>query len=136
LISKLDYDWIKADIEASRLQSSISADFTKFLFDTLGRPDTCPHGNPFPDSERESEIINAPRLSAAAQGERLILVRITEEGETAPGLLEFCYKYGLKPGNGIEILLIKESSIMVRLKDGSVLEIPSVFAQYICSSLE
>ena len=46
LIRTLDYHWVKSDEEASRIQAAISDDFAYFLHDKMGRPDTCPHGNP------------------------------------------------------------------------------------------
>ncbi len=136
LISRLDYDWVKSDIEASRLQSSISDEFADFLYEKLGRPDTCPHGNPFPSSEREAEILSAPRLSSAVEGEKLSLVRITEEGEAADGLLRFCFENTLRPGRRFTVIGVEESALQVELENGYMLDVPAAFAEYICCSAE
>ncbi|MBI9109443.1 MAG: metal-dependent transcriptional regulator [Spirochaetales bacterium] len=134
LISSLDYNWVKSDEEASRLQSSISDEFADFLYDKLGCPETCPHGNPFPGSSLESEIMNAPRLGTAAVGEKLKLVRITEEGEAADGLLQFCYINNLRPGRTMNIDAVDEQGLTVNFEDGGSLLIPYRFAEYICCS--
>ena len=131
LISKLDYDWVKSDIEASKLQSSISNDFEDFLYNKLGKPQTCPHGNPFPGSKMENDIVRSPRLSSVGIGQKLKVVRITEEGEAADGLLQFCYENSLKPGCEIMVEFIEKSSVIIRLEEGELLEIPNSIARYI-----
>ena len=136
LIQKLDYHWVKSDEEASRLQASISDDFAYFLHDKLGKPDTCPHGNPFPGSVRESEILAAPRLRNLEAGMNLELVRITEEGESAEGLLQFCYENKLRPGRKLSVVETGEDGdIQVLLEDEKKLLIPGGFAEYICCSV-
>lgn len=135
LIRTLDYHWVKSDEEASRLQASISDDFAYFLYDKLGKPDICPHGNPFPGSDHEEEILKAPRLINASEGDRLKLVRITEEGEAADGLLQFCYEHNLRPGRKMTVQSITaESSVTVELEDVKEIQIPIRFAEYICCS--
>ncbi|HAK46900.1 MAG TPA: hypothetical protein DCO79_13405, partial [Spirochaeta sp.] len=119
----------------SRLQAAISDDFAYFLFDKLGKPDTCPHGNPFPGSERESEILEAPRLCTAAADATLSVVRITEEGEAAEGLLQFCYENNIRPERRIRVVEIcNEEGILVLLENEKELFIPQAFAEYICCS--
>ena len=48
LITRVNYPWEKSDEEAQRLQTSLSEEFTNYLYDFFGQPETCPHGNPFP----------------------------------------------------------------------------------------
>lgn len=135
LIGKLDYPWVKSDEEASRLQASLSEEFTDYLFEMLHHPDTCPHGNPFPDTPRERAILGAPRLIAAAPGERGRLVRITEEGEAAEGLLLFCYENRLQPGRE---LFVREGGegkpLLVETETPGEIIIPETYARYICYS--
>jgi hypothetical protein len=73
-------------------------------------------------------------LSIAAAREQLIIVRITEEGEVADGLLQFCYEHSLKPGCRIEVIRTGDTSLTIKLEDGKILEISSAFAKYICCS--
>lgn len=134
LIKKLDYNWVKSDEEASRLQASISDSFTDFLYEKLGRPQTCPHGNPFPDSPSENTIIQAIGINNAAVGEPLEVVRITEEGEASEGLLQFCYENNIRPGEKIEVIEAEDSGILVNTGAVKNLLIPSDFAGFIrCS---
>src|SRR6056297_2604220 len=90
LVDMLGYPWEKSDREAKQLQVIISRDLKEHLKQKLGGPDTCPHGNPFPDSPRERELIEAPRLVHALAGSDVKILRITEEGEDVEGLLDFC----------------------------------------------
>src|SRR5260370_6097257 len=62
LTDGLGLDWVTADEEAARLEHAVSDVVEKRLYEVLGRPATCPHGNPI------------PRYSEAAPGE----LRLTE----------------------------------------------------------
>ena len=104
LVRFLDYPWEKADDEAKRLQSEISDDLTEHLFQKLGSPQACPHGNPMPGSAVEARLLNAPRLSDAPAGAVVRIIRITEEGEQIPQMLDFCHNQGLKPGATFTVL--------------------------------
>ncbi len=134
LIKMLDYHWVKSDEEASRLQAAISDDFAYFLHDKLGRPETCPHGNPFPGSPLENEILAAPRLNQAAERSNVRLVRITEEGEAEEGLLQFCYENELRPGRRMMVDAVVPEGIRVTIDGGKALLIPNRYAEYICCS--
>jgi DtxR family Mn-dependent transcriptional regulator len=98
MVRILDYPWEKADEEAKRLQSQISDDLTEHLFQRLGSPQTCPHGNPLPGSPVEARLLAAPRLTEAVVGETIQIVRVTEEGEQVPGMLALCHGQGMQPG--------------------------------------
>jgi DtxR family Mn-dependent transcriptional regulator len=98
MVRMLDYPWEKADDEAKRLQSQISDDLTEHLFQRLGAPQTCPHGNPLPGSAIEARLLAAPRLTEAGVGEVVQIVRVTEEGEQVPGMLALCHGQGIQPG--------------------------------------
>lgn len=132
LIKRMNYPWEKADDEAQRLQSSISDDFTDYLFDFFGQPDTCPHGNPFPGSKVEKELTTAPRIHNAPVGEKIELVRITEEGEAADGLLRFCHMHNLYPGTVIKIMQ-KINEEMFELENDSLkIHLPLSIAKHLC----
>ncbi len=104
LVRFLDYPWEKADDEAKRLQSEISDDLTEHLFQKLGSPQACPHGNPMPGSAVEARLLNAPRLCDAPAGATVRIIRITEEGEQIPLMLDFCHTKGIKPGAVFTVL--------------------------------
>src|SRR5947209_19551990 len=62
LTDALDLDWVTADTEAERLETALSDVVAEKLHRALGRPQTCPHGNPIPgySTMRANEL----RLSA------------------------------------------------------------------------
>jgi len=133
MVKLLDYQWEKSDKEASRLQSSISDDFANYLYTRLGQPDTCPHGNPMPGSKKEKEILAAPRLTTAENGDHLEVVRITEEGEATEGLLDFCFINAIQPGTEFEVMDKERlTGITIKQPKGKTILIPHKIAKYIC----
>ena len=78
--------------------------------------------------------MSAPRLSLARPGSSLVLVRITEEGEAAEGLLDFCYDNRLQPGRIFKVTDSGDVSITLEFEPGRQLAVPSEFAEYICCS--
>lgn len=132
LIHSLDYPWDKSDKEAARIQATLSEEFTDYLFDKMGQPDTCPHGNPFPGATREKEILSAPRLNTVLPGAQVEIIRITEEGESSDGLLHFCCENDLKPGRTMIIDDVDKQGVTVRLEDSTPLMIFSDIAAYLC----
>src|SRR3982075_3726160 len=48
LTDGLGLDWGAADEEAARLEHAVSETVERRLYEVLGRPRTCPHGNPIP----------------------------------------------------------------------------------------
>src|SRR3981081_2916478 len=48
LTDGLGLDWVTADEEAARLEHAVSEVVERRLYEVLGRPQTCPHGNPIP----------------------------------------------------------------------------------------
>lgn len=98
LVRVLEYPWEKADVEAKLLQNLISEDLTEHLYRQLGSPQACPHGNPMPGSPIEEKLLTAPKLRDAPDGRSVRILRITEEGEQVPSLLNTCHGSGVWPG--------------------------------------
>src|SRR5438309_997761 len=48
LTDVLGLDWVTADAEAERLEHAVSEVVEETLYRALGRPTSCPHGNPIP----------------------------------------------------------------------------------------
>ena len=69
LTDVLGLDWVTADTEAERLEHAVSQVVEETLYRSLGRPKTCPHGNPIPGHSimRANEF----RLSALRPGDKL-----------------------------------------------------------------
>src|SRR5579871_1584647 len=107
LTDVLGLDWIAADEEAARLEYAMSDVVEKRLWEALGRPASCPHGNPIPghadmrDDER--------RLRELAEGERVTVHRISEVAEReAPALLRYLFDRGLIPGARLRVVEMDE----------------------------
>jgi len=111
LVRLLGYPWDKADEEAKRLQSQISEGLAEHLYEKLGGPQTCPHGNPMPGSKIEKDLLTAPRLGQAPPETTVTILRITEEGEGIPGMLSVCDSHGLQPGARFEVVSRDENAI-------------------------
>src|SRR5919107_1956791 len=81
--------WAEADEEAHHLQHALSERVTDRIDDLLGRPPTCPHGNPIPRDGRTPERPAGIALSAARAGTEVTILRVTEEAEEDARLLTF-----------------------------------------------
>ncbi len=133
LVDLLDYPWEKSDREAKELQVIISDELKVHLNQKLNHPRTCPHGNPFPGTDAEAALINAPRLIQVLVGSQVELVRITEEGEEIDGLLDFSFQHKLKPGT--KLLVHSRSSEGLEVSFNRKSEsffIPLEYARHFC----
>src|SRR5438270_8461495 len=102
LTDVLGLDWVTADAEAERLEHAVSEVVEETLYRALGKPKTCPHGNPIPGHSmmRANEL----RLSALKAGETGTITRISEVAQReAPPLLQYLHDRGLKPGTRITV---------------------------------
>src|SRR6266513_6469235 len=103
LTDGLGLDWVTADAEAARLEHAVSDVVERRLFEVLGRPTTCPHGNPIPGySEAAAKEV---RLSSLAAGDRVAITRVSEVAEReAPLLLAYLHQRDLTPGQKVNVL--------------------------------
>ena len=116
LVDQLGYNWADADDEAAKLEQSLSPQLEEHLFEQLGRPATCPHGNPFPGSPDEERLLFSRTLASALPGERVSVVRVTEEGEEDPELMHFLLEHRLFPEARIAIVSADERTETVKLE--------------------
>src|SRR5215471_7244519 len=103
LTDALGLDWVTADEEAARLEHAVSDVVEHRLWETLGRPTSCPHGNPIPGyaDVREQEA----RLSSLSEGAAATISRISEVAEReAPTLLRYLLDRRLVPGTRLDVL--------------------------------
>lgn len=115
LTDVLGLDWVTADAEAERLEHAVSEVVEETLYRSLGRPKTCPHGNPIPghSTMRASEV----RLSALRPGETGTITRISEVAQReAPPLLQYLHERGLHPGTRITIEEVDEVGRTMQLR--------------------
>jgi DtxR family Mn-dependent transcriptional regulator len=91
-------DWEKAHLEAGRWEHVISDDVEARLVELLGDPATCPHGNPIPGSHSPAPAVETRPLAEVGVGERVRLLRVSEEVELNLGSLTLLDEGGFIPG--------------------------------------
>ncbi len=96
--------WAEADEEAHHLQNAFSDRVTDRIDELLGRPPTCPHGNPIPRDGHTPERPAGLALSEAREGNEVTILRVTEEAEEDALLLTFLQENGIRPGNSFTVL--------------------------------
>lgn len=98
LADRLGLTLVEAHREAEKLEHALSARVETALWEDLGRPTTCPHGNPIPGL-----TVDAPALAQAiplerAQAGLYVVDRIYEQLEGLEERLDWVEKAGLLPG--------------------------------------
>jgi DtxR family Mn-dependent transcriptional regulator len=109
LTGVLGIGWAESDVEAMRMQASISPRVETALEELLGHPETCPHGNPIDAATAERRPAGVP-LSDVDSGAVVTIHRITEEAEEDAGLLSYLEARGLRPGVRVTVLARSEST--------------------------
>lgn len=97
LTDVLEIEWSKCHEEACRLEHAISPLVENKLYQCLGKPLTCPHGNPIP----KGKTIPLPKgvpLQTVSQGKRVEVTRISEEANYIPDLMDFFQERKILPG--------------------------------------
>ncbi len=115
LTDALGLDWVTADEEAARLEHAVSDVVERRLWETLGRPTSCPHGNPIPGYAelREGEL----RLSTLEEGSAATVSRISEVAEReAPSLLRYLLDRRLVPGARLDVLEVDPVGRTLRVR--------------------
>src|SRR5438552_8921760 len=79
LTDVLGLDWVTADAEAARLEYAVSGVVEERLYEALGRPGTCPHGNPIPGHSKAAP--KERRLASLDEGSRAAISRVSEVAE-------------------------------------------------------
>lgn len=116
----LGLDWVTADLEAERLEHAISEVVEKKLYEALGRPTTCPHGNPIPG--HSTLRVDERRLSTLKPGEVATVTRISEVAQReAPPLLQYLHERGLHPGRRITVVAVDEVGRTMQLRAARLL---------------
>jgi DtxR family Mn-dependent transcriptional regulator len=98
LVDVIGLEWYKVHREAGRWEHVISDDVEARLVEILGDPATCPHGNPIPGSRSPALTSETRPLADVAEGERVRLLRISEEVELNLGSLELLDEGRFIPG--------------------------------------
>src|SRR6266496_1554576 len=88
--------WSKLHQEAHNLEHAISAEVETALYEEMGHPQTCPHGNPFPGCEEA--VYGWMPLTQTSPGDSVIIKRIHELAEYNLELLAYLENKHLMPG--------------------------------------
>lgn len=115
LTDALGLDWVTADAEAARLEHAVSDVVERRLYEVLGRPKTCPHGNPIPGyTEAAPQEV---RLSSLHEGDRAAITRVSEVAEReAPPLLAYLHQRSVVPGRQIVVIEADDLGKTVRVR--------------------
>jgi DtxR family Mn-dependent transcriptional regulator len=115
LTDGLGLDWVTADAEAARLEHAVSEVVERRLYEVLGRPRTCPHGNPIPGySEAAPKEV---RLATLRKGAAAGISRVSEVAEReAPLLLAYLHDRKLTPGRAIKVLEVDDVARTLRVR--------------------
>jgi DtxR family Mn-dependent transcriptional regulator len=117
LTDGLGLDWVVADAEAARLEHAVSETVERRLYEVLGRPTTCPHGNPIPGHSKASA--RERRLATLAAGTRAAVSRVSEVAEReAPLLLAYLDERGLVPGRQVDVVEVDGVGRTIRIRSG------------------
>ena len=98
LVDVIGLEWHKVHREAGRWEHVISDDVEARLVELLGDPATCPHGNPIPGTHTAAPSVPTRPLAEVAEGERVRLLRVSEEVELNLGSLTLLDEGGFIPG--------------------------------------
>lgn len=97
LTDVLRIPWHAAHREACSLEHGISDRVMESLYDALGKPATCPHGNPIPMADTLLTLKGVP-LDTVPAGSTVVVERISEEGMDISELLQYLEQGSIKPG--------------------------------------
>jgi DtxR family Mn-dependent transcriptional regulator len=101
LTDVLHIDWSKAHNAACKLEHAIAdKDIIKPLEKALGKPKTCPHGNPIPSESGKVIEEKSELLANLGLGKEGIIVKVTDE---RPDMLQYLATLGLVPGANVQV---------------------------------
>ena len=117
LTDGLGLDWVTADEEAARLEHAVSDVVERRLYEVLGKPKTCPHGNPIPGYSKP--LPKEVRLANLKAGVRAAVSRVSEVAEReAPTLLTYLHERGLTPGKELRVLEVDGVGRTISIRAG------------------
>ncbi len=99
----LGLDWAECHREAHHLEHALTPLIEERLWQSLGRPTTCPHGNPIPGLA-DSDKTPMHTLAETPSGTRVVVDRIFEQVEGLGEFLKDLEQQGLTPGTELRVL--------------------------------
>lgn len=120
----LGLDWIQAHEEASHLEHALTPLIEQRLWESLGRPTTCPHGNPIPGLAVPSDPEGLAPMADLTPGDTAVIDRIFEQVEGLTDFLRYLADTHLVPGAEIQVVECADDCMICRIDDGPTLTIP------------
>jgi DtxR family Mn-dependent transcriptional regulator len=115
LTEVLGLPWVRVHEEAEVWEHAISDQVEKAMWEKLGDPKTCPHGNPIPGAGYKAPAVEP---LAAVTDRVAVLERISEELELDDEIMDFLDTNGLRPGAHVEtVARTPDGTITVRVDD-------------------
>jgi DtxR family Mn-dependent transcriptional regulator len=97
------------------LEHAVSEVVERRLYEVLGRPTTCPHGNPIPGYSKA--LPREVRLASLQSGSRASVSRVSEVAEReAPTLLTYLHERGLTPGRDLAVIEVDSVARTIRVR--------------------
>ena len=81
LTESLGFSWQDVHEEAEQLEHASSEAMLERLYEHLGRPSHCQHGNPIPDFKGQYVVTPLPSLWTASAGQQFVLDRVIDDYE-------------------------------------------------------
>jgi DtxR family transcriptional regulator, Mn-dependent transcriptional regulator len=100
LSDMLHYPWHDADRLAGAFEHELPQEIEERMYETLGRPATCPHGFPIPDASMD-RVPQLPSLDGLQPGESGV---VALSGSTDPDVVAFLDTLGIRPGVFAELI--------------------------------
>ncbi|WP_025725187.1 metal-dependent transcriptional regulator [Acholeplasma granularum] len=100
LTKKLNYPWHKVHEEAENLEHASSEAMVEAMYQYLGQPERCSHGNPIPNIDGVVRPINDEAMTHFKVGQIFLVERASDD----PKLLELLNKYQINLGSKLKII--------------------------------
>ncbi|MEM1536581.1 MAG: metal-dependent transcriptional regulator [Candidatus Bathyarchaeia archaeon] len=110
LTDLLEADWSGVHETACRLEHALTEDVLALLEKRLGYPRFCPHGNPIPTEDGEIEDVECFPLTAVAENQMCIVVRLVDEKKETLALLA---AMGIKPNVPIQVIKAEQKQLVL-----------------------
>jgi DtxR family transcriptional regulator, iron-dependent repressor len=151
LVSVIQLPWEEVHIEACRWEHVISESVERRLFELLGHPERCPHGNLIPgldelmggsgDAAGQGKPDQPMTDVAAAGPARAVVTRITEHVQSDLVLMLKLKRAGIQPGRKVLLGTVKGGIVRVSSGDGETdeagaTELPADVAAHVFVSRE
>ena len=120
LTEKLGFSWDSVHEDAEMLEHATSDFVLEKLYQFLGEPKYCQHGNPIPNFKDQMEPVSTQMLSEASIGQTFVLKRVLDNKQ----LLIYLDKLNVKINDKYEIIDKDEfNQVMVVKKEEQLVQI-------------